>query len=123
MGPILADGPEHTAPVRGPDTEIYPPAKQVYTRPDGLRYDPDAIMDMPRGAMPRPGDMSHPPKVEQKSGPDLARTLLFAQLPLDPYRLSAQKSVKMPKLNSAQRRAKKIAEGRLWVDNGKLCGF
>lgn len=95
----------------------------VYTRSDGLRYDPNLIMDMPRGVHPKPSDMNRPPKVEQKSGPALARTLLFAQLPLDPLRLSAHKPSPSTKLNSAQRRAAKIAAGKLKVsEDGALVG-
>lgn len=93
---------------------------EVYTRPDGLRYDPNAVMDMPRGAVPKPSDMSHPPRVEQKSGPDLARTLFFAQLPLDPHRLSAQKESPSTKLSSAARRAARIAAGKVKVVDGQL---
>jgi hypothetical protein len=95
---------------------------EVYSRPDGLRYAPDQIMDMPRGMVPRSADMVHAPKVEQRSGADLARTLVFAQLPLDPNRLSAQKGSASVKLSSAARRALKIKTGKLYVDNGKLCG-
>jgi hypothetical protein len=96
---------------------------RVYIRPDGLRYDPDTIMDMPRGRAPRPADMAYPPKVEQRGGRQLAATLPFAQLPLDPRRLNAQKGSESTKLSSAERRAAKIAAGKLKVtEDGRLAG-
>jgi hypothetical protein len=95
----------------------------IYKRPDGLRYEPNLLMDMPRGRQPKPADMNAPPQVTTVEGPALAHTLMFAQFPLDPNRLSAKKPSASTKLNSVQRRAAKIAAEKLYVDNGKLCGF
>jgi len=99
--------PEHT------HEEIL--ALGLYQRPDGLRYDPEAVMDMPRGARVTPDVVKRPPLTEARSGKALAATLMFAQLPLDPRRLSAQPEGKSTKLSSAQRRAARIAAGKLAV--------
>lgn len=114
-GQIISDGPGHTAPVRAPDA-------RVYSRPDGLRYDPDLIMNPPIGRALRPGDVLRAPEVTTVSGGAAAQALMFAQFPLDPKRLSAMPPSRSTKLSSAQRRAAKIAAGKLKVEGGKIVG-
>jgi hypothetical protein len=101
--------PIHSVPGSDPDTP--------------LRYDPDKIMNPPYGVVLQVGDLPRAPRVEALSGARQAQALMLAQFPLDPLRLSARKPSPSTKLNAAQRRAAKIAAGRLKVTaDGRLSG-
>ncbi len=54
------------------------------------------------------------------SGPQAAATLMLAQFPLQRSGVTKGPSTK---LNSAERRRRKIESGKLFVDDGKLHGF
>jgi hypothetical protein len=88
-----------------------------------LRYDPDKIMNPPYGVVLQVGDLQRAPLVEALSGARQAAALMLAQFPLDPLRLSARKPSPSTKLSAAQRRAAKIAAGKLKVTaDGRLSG-
>jgi hypothetical protein len=82
--------------------------------------DKPAFIDPPRGRL-NGYAVAAMPKVRPIGGPDLARSLFTAQLDMrDIERL--QPEPKKPKLNSAQRRAARIAAGQMRVVDGKYVG-
>lgn len=104
------------------------PSNTLYSVPGAdadtpLRYDPDKIMNPPYGVVLQVGDLPRAPRVEALSGSRQAAALMLAQFPLDPLRLSARKPSPSTKLNSAARRAARIAAGKLKVaSDGRLTG-
>jgi len=63
--------------------------------------------------------MQDAPRTQPLSGSDLAHALMFVQLPVVPLTIEPRKKMK---LNCRERRAAKIAAGKLKVQDGRLIG-
>lgn len=86
-----------------------------------LSAESGAVMNMPHG---RVIAGAHP-KIVAMAGPDLARSLMFAQLRHDPgSQIPALNAAAKRKtgLSIAERRLAKIEAGKLKIENGRLVG-